>query len=416
MLEERVSRADAASRLGDVQGNVLTPHGRACSVHVLLAFEVGAGAARRALADFAARAVVSEADELEERRPLFANVFLSAGGYRRLGLELPRERCFRGGMKAAALNDPPVSDWDAPYRHQIDAVVLLAADDARSLAAPQRLLGPLADAADVVGVERGEELPGGIEHFGFQDNISQPLFYREDVDEARGQGTGRWDASAPLGLVLVPDGDGYGSYVVLRKLEQDVARFDQNARQLASALGVELALAEALIVGRFRDGTPVVLGDRPGLGPVNDFDYGGDGRGTRCPFASHVRTVNPRGEFDPITDVPDRDRRIVRRSIPYGRPGDRDVGMLFQCFQADIGEQFELMQVNWCNHPGFPRLFTGADALAGQRNSWDRELAPRWPRGWGEDDRVAVNLAECVTMRGGEYLFAPSPGFLRGLQ
>lgn len=415
---EGLSRADTRVLLDDVQGNVVTPHGRRFSVHLLLVFRADAAAVRRALAEFAERAVASEADELEDAQPLFANVYLSAAGYRKLRLESPPERYFRGGMKAARLNDPPVSQWEPPYRHDIDAVVLLASDDMSVLAPHERLLGSLAEAAEVVGAEPGEELPGSIEHFGFRDNISQPVFYDEDLGAPSDPGSRRWDAAAPLGLVLVADGDGdgFGSYVVFRKLEQDISRFDENARQLAGALGVDLALAEALIVGRFRDGTPVVLGDKPGLGPVNDFDYGGDGRGARCPFASHVRTVNPRGELDPITDVRDRDRRIVRRSIPYGRPGDRPVGMLFQCFQADIGEQFELMQVNWCNHPGFPRRLTGADALAGQRNSWDRALAPRWPRRWGEDDRIPVNLAECVTMRGGEYLFAPSPGFLRGLR
>lgn len=427
-LDRTIPRSQAAELLTDVQGDIVTPRRHAFAAYVLLDLSSRrAHAVRTALAQFSTREVRSAADDLaaqfdatSTRVRRSANVFLSAAGYRCLELSPPPEQCFRHGMKAAPLNDPPPSRWERPYRGEIHAIVLLTADDESEIADPRRLLGSLADVTRVLTVERGAELPGQVEHFGFRDGVSQPLFIDEDIAEARRNGMTRWDPSAALGLVLTRDPHarsphGFGSYVVLRKLEQDVLRFRRSVRRLAGALGVHTDLAEAFIVGRFRDGTPVSLQGRSGLGAVNDFDFWGDGRGERCPLVSHIRKVNPRGELDPIADFRDRDVRIVRRSIPYGRPGDARVGMLFQCFQSDIAKHFELMQVNWCNFGDFPRIGVGADLVAGRRMSWQRDLVPEWPRGWGSAESVAVGLGDCVTLKGGEYLFAPSPGSLRGL-
>jgi len=64
--------------------------------------------------------------------------------------------------------------------------------------------------------------------------------------------------------VLIPDEavdaeDAFGSFLVFRKLEQDVDRFDQLVAGLALKLGVDEARAGALVIGRFKDGTPIAL-------------------------------------------------------------------------------------------------------------------------------------------------------------
>src|SRR4028118_584300 len=71
----------------------------------------------------------------------------------------------------------------------------------------------------------GEE----IEHFGFRDGVSQPLFLKRDIDKEREHSDfSNWDPRAPLNLVLFKDplGDrkkeSYGSFLVFRKLEQNV--------------------------------------------------------------------------------------------------------------------------------------------------------------------------------------------------
>ncbi len=52
---------------------------------------------------------------------------------------------------------------------------------------------------------------------------------------------------------------------------------------------------------------------------------------------------------------------------------------------------------------------TGDDPLIGQ----DRRESQRWPRKWGDEShgRQRFNFEAAVTLRGGEYLFAPSKPF-----
>lgn len=427
-LKRTISYAEAISAFRDVQVNILTGHGHRFALHAFLRFrpETIAEAAQW-IEGFARTRVRSAAEQLADRRAgraggEAANVFLSASGYRRLGLEPPRERSFLGGMKAANLNDPAFSEWEEPYRQEIDAMLSVTGSDPAALAAAEGELAALAAVADLVTVERGNELEGGREHFGFLEGISQPLFLDEEIEAARTASGPKalWDPATNLDRVLVADPHGrqphsLGSFFVFRKLEQDVAAFERNLRTLAGSLGIDEELAGAFVVGRFRDGTPVSLQDEPGAGPVNGFSYADDKLGRRCPFHSHIRRVNPRGDLDFITETPDRENRIARRGLPYGRPGEPRVGLLFMCFQSSISSQFELIQINWANFPDFPRLGIGPDPLIGQRNTWDHTEGHPWPAGWDRAEKVRVGLDSCVSMKGGEYFFAPSPSFLADL-
>src|SRR5262249_14962479 len=106
---------------------------------------------------------------------------------------------------------------------------------------------------------RGE----GIEHFGYVDGRSQPLYRAGDVVlETDASGTSIWKPARPMSNVLVPDpahAGGRGSYLVFRKLEQHVRQFHHDREVFAAALGAATgpARAGALLVGRFEDGTPL---------------------------------------------------------------------------------------------------------------------------------------------------------------
>ena len=151
----------------------------------------------------------------------------------------------------------------------------------------------------------------------------------------------------------------------------------------------------------------------------------------RCPAHAHIRKANPRGTT-PLTSLEsERRRRIVRRGIPYGRPlpgvadgtpadpnPDAPRGLLFMCFQQNVEDQFEFIQRTWVDNKNFPAgiLFqrnTGDDPLIGQ----DHHEAQHWPKRWGDKDaeRETFNFESAVTLKGGEYFFAPSLPFLRSL-
>jgi Dyp-type peroxidase family len=468
-----IDSAEYRTMLGNLQANILKSHGRDFARHVFLRFTEPPAAVRTWIRGSVAPKVTTAAEQLQQirdrrdgRKPDGGTVwgfFLSAAGYRHFGLDTDRfaSDAFRRGMKQQ--DDPPLggllggnnkdprpSTWEAGFRENIHALVTVADDDeAVAQRAAEEVLTGLASVGQMLTVEEGLVLrrrnaagdDEPIEHFGYFDGISNPLFTRQDLEKERPENGGRahWDPGASLSLVLTDDPftdetDAFGSYLVYRKLDQNVRAFEPRVGALAAALGTSEDLAGAMVVGRFKDGTPVLASNTPSPGPevLNDFDYRSDEDGLKCPAHAHIRKANPRGTT-PLTSLEsERRRRIVRRGIPYGRPLPDSAngaptdprleaaprGLLFMCFQQNIEDQFEFIQRTWIDNKNFPTglLFqrdTGDDPLIGQ----DRDEAQRWPKRWGDREagKKTFNFESAVTLKGGEYFFAPSLPFLRSL-
>lgn len=467
--------------LGKLQANILTPHGRNFAKHLFLRFS---GSPAQVKAWMRAQ-VVSRVTTAQEQFAgsqeyaakkkdggLVCGLYLTARGYEYLGFDTSgfASESFRKGMKdqhdgvfSKLLDlkneDPPVQSWEPAFRQEIHALVTLADNNPSVIDANvARIEASTSDGVNVVGLELGNTLRRRhepVEHFGYFDGISQPIFTKPDLDKERklNPNVEEWNPGARLGLVLVDDplttvGYAFGSYLVYRKLAQDVDLFNRRVEQLANELGIDKKLAGAYVVGRFKDGTPVTLsqvpthpenvskGDTVDFSKTNDFDFSGDETGSRCPFHAHTRKANPRGTT-PLTSLEgEKSRRIARRGIPYGPPINKDVadnipadpnpatqrGLLFQCFQANIEDQFEFIQRTWIDNRHFPtgvltngllQRDTGDDPLIGQ----DADEAQRWPKKWDSPLRgkKAFNFEAAVTLRGGEYFFAPSIPFLNAL-
>lgn len=446
--------------LEDLQGNILNSHGRDYSVHLFLQFKPGKiDDAKKWIKNFATQYVKSakkQADNARRYREkringgVFGNFFLSRRGYEYLGFspaKIPNNQPFRFGMKhptiAKYLGDPSVDKWEAGYQEEIHALVVMADDHLVGLLQKVNMtMQKIHHVAEIINREDGFILKNArgqfVEHFGFVDNISQPLFLKREIEEAKAKGCdfSKWDPRAPLETVLAKDPNGqtedsYGSYLVYRKLEQNVKGFREDQRNLAKNLGVTEDLAGAMVIGRFFDGTPITLQDQPlyanpirPLDTMNDFDYSNDTEGTKCPFHAHLRKCNPRGDTGRVESSVtyedslqlERRHRIVRRGLSFGEDDltqepETGSGLLFLCFQADIENQFNFMQAGWSNSANFVKTNVGPDPLI----SSPSKLPHQWPVKWGESTVKECGFSLWVNMKGGEYFFAPSISFLKSI-
>jgi len=293
-----------------------------------------------------------------------------------------------------------------------------------------------------------------VEHFGFADGISQPT-----ISGISRTGRALSAAELPTGELLLghPDVDGdtsgatappelrrNGTYLVLRKLEQDVPAFRAMVRDAAARAGVEVDDVAAKLVGRRRDGTVLTAGpdtagpDAAGpdaAGPASlALSFGEDEEGLRCPVGAHVRRVNPR-DSRPLGGggtgtTADRDAQLegrlvrrhlmIRRGIPYGTylpegvaPGaerDAERGLLFVALVGDIGRQFEFVQTQWMSDGTALRLGTDRDVFSGAAGAGTGKFMIQ-----GRPPVLVPTPRPVVTCRGGEYFLLPGLAALRAL-
>jgi Dyp-type peroxidase family len=211
-----------------------------------------------------------------------------------------------------------------------------------------------------------------------------------------------------------------GTFLVVRQLEQDVAGFIDYTRQAAAALvgqagapRVDAEWVAAKMVGRWRDGSPVVLyPDRQPRKPdmTNDFLYATlDPRGFACPLGSHVRRTNPRDSLmadDLKTPNHISSHRILRRGRAYLETegeGKQSEGLIFLAACADLERQFEFVQQTWIGDPSFHGLTGESDPVADSDGLHQELSLPD-----GRTVRRLKGIPDFVTVRGGGYFFMPS--------
>jgi Dyp-type peroxidase family len=316
----------------------------------------------------------------------------------------------------------------------IDAVVAMASDSSADLLGISEEVHQIAarNRVLVVFAQDGRTLPGarhGHEHFGFKDGISQPGVTGFDPPDTN---TPPQVVGKP-GTVIIETGEfllGYpghdnpgrivpswmfdGSFLVIRRLTQDVPGWWAQAEALAGPLSLTAEAVGGKLVGRWRSGVPLAVDHTndprsgPDLSSDNAFDYSTDLTGTAVPLCAHIRKVNPRAGTVPGADAVGS-RRILRRGIPFGAPFDPSAGkdhgpdsprgLVFACYQASIGDQFEFLQQTWANNAGFPQPGAGPDPVIGVSG------AGAIPNASGS---TAVNFTRFIAIEGALYLFTPS--------
>lgn len=282
------------------------------------------------------------------------------------------------------------------------------------------------------------------EHFGFTDGRSQPVL--------RGNEAGvRFSNQVHLGEMLrgypnaadisADDGEAApllhnGTFLVVRKLRQDVPALELvlaeavETQKKAEVAHAALSRAELLakMMGRWPIGHPNAGEPLAKVGKTpNDFNFDKDPQGSLCPFHAHMRRANPRFT-QPASGS--RPPRLVRRSMSYGPLFDPDAkqaepqerGLVFMAYNADIGEQFEVVQ-RWLSGGNSSGSYSGQSdpflgvAEAGRQRHFRFEHdghTVRMPL--DGSDLMHAEPRPLVRLEWGMYLFTPSLTALRMLE
>lgn len=381
------------------------------------------------------------------------------------------------------INGLTKAEVEERYNRITEALLAATADDADGVVQlighrnAEGAAGAYQDAAALPD-EMGQPTPK--EHFGFTDGISDPYFKESGSFPTYVAGGGKrlrkkpassvkgWAPLATGEFLLghVDEADEYpaapiptalatnGTFLVYRKLHQNVASFDRYVSEQGAALGDDPELLAAKLVGRWKNGAPLTTfptkaaadafvaemeqanqargsTDRATAKAATEryyalkqqlmaFDYSADLPGGRCPLGAHIRRANPRGAlefgvadaFDTPGALSNR-RRIARRGLPYGSVFDRsrddgDHGIIFMAIGASISRQYEFVQQQWMNYSNDFKLANDRDPIIGnQPPEGGRMVLPADPRGT-EPPRFCTAIPRFVETRGGDYFFVPS--------
>jgi Dyp-type peroxidase family len=454
----------------DIQGLVLNGHGHLDHSRFLFFKIADAQAAKRWLAAISSQVSSAKRRRQEDELPgSQTNIAFTRSGLEKPGLPhdtitaFPRE--FQMGMAAPERsrklgdlgpNSPDGWQFGGPNTPAIDLIVMLYGRDETVLDQSTKREFEISRASSgLEEVFRQDSIRhGSNEPFGFRDGISQPAIEGAGQRVLPGQSVikagefmlgyiDEYGEVVPVPSVsreldpdriLAPDLSQptrgsfglNGSFIVFRKLAQDVAGFrnffDRAARNADGSNNPARAkLLSAKIIGRWPSGAPLTLAsgdDDPELGRNkyrnNDFGFAATDRdGFACPLGAHIRRANPRDALafpaEPKRSLAIANRhRIIRRGRPYQEVSAAtgavvEQGLLFVAINATLHRQFEFIQQSWLNNTKFNGLYDERDPLSSAHPGDGMITIQARP----VRERLH-GLPRFVTVRGGAYFFLPS--------
>jgi cytochrome P450/deferrochelatase/peroxidase EfeB len=472
--------------LADVQGNILAGYRTVCARHYSLRLHDGP-AARALLAqlvdgDGKNLPRITTAESWTVKPHSMLNLGISAQGLQALGLPVDQLTAFSDAFllgagdvdRATANGDTGTSSpefWEiGGARTEVHLMLSLFAGSHASMTEfeerhSQLLAAFEAHQLELVHLHEAQAMPNGKVHFGYEDGIAQPRLAgvytakagtHPDSDLQPLASVGEFLLGADYNSVyggkslgqLPADLCQNGTFAAVRVLDQDVAAFESTLDKTANAEWVDREWVAAKLMGRWRDGRPLLPPPQSPPSTVspassgcpfghgakseakestpsgkNAFDYApslaypdlpNDSDGIQCPVGSHVRRMNPRSSL--VAGQP-YSRRLIRRGMPYGPAWSksnpdarRGLFGLFIC--GDLERQFEFLMQQWANSDfaasgikGTQDPIIGAQTLSGTFNI---------PMPTGQAD-IRVDTPRWITTRGSLYLLMPGINALRWL-
>jgi Dyp-type peroxidase family len=333
--------------------------------------------------------------------------------------------------------DSAPEHWElgGPSNQHVNILLMLFADTAQALKGLRdQYLGTLTQAGLTLTLaQEASRLPEKREHFGFRDGIAQPL-----VEGSRSAPVPGQEAIKPGEFILgygneyglvspmpTPDVLGRnGTYLVYRKLAQNVAAYQQFLSDKAGGDPAQMNMLGAKMLGRWQSGAPLALSpqkDDSALGDdpqrSDNFAYADkDPNGYFTPLGAHIRRANPRDALEGGVDASIKTthrHRLLRRGRAYGpayseAAADEPRGILFVTLNADIKRQFEFVQEVWINDAKFGGLYNDKDPIVGNQHG-DGILNIQQPT----IRQQIVGIPRFVTVKASGYFFMPGIRALR---
>ncbi len=443
-LAARFRRERVTLALDDIQALILRSRPEPyVGIHAMLHVDDAEGG--RALVRALAPHIPSAAGWTEELHA-WTGMAISHEGLKALGVPQSTLETFplpfQQGMAARAeqLRDEGENapeHWEEVYHPGVChiALTIYARDDAALDQSIAKAMGELdrSQGVTLMGTHRFGADADAENPFGFRDSISQPTVAGSGVDPQPGQeraiAAGEFilgensETGAPLAVPQPEVLGRNGSFIVLRKYHSRVGAFNDFLRSHADDAQAQEKLG-AKMFGRWRSGAPLTLcpdADDPALGadPArnNDFDFSEDKQGLLCPYASHMRRLNPRdSQLTIMTDV--NIHRIIRRSSTFGPKwtdavtatddAAADRGIFFIFISARAFDTIEFLQQEWINRGNFIDLGEERDPVVGLHPEPGTFTIPADPV-----RRRVEGVTTFNHLRGGEYMFMPSLSALR---
>ncbi|HEY7948837.1 MAG TPA: hypothetical protein VID75_14245 [Acidimicrobiales bacterium] len=454
--------------LADIQANVLRGYRAGHARHFALSLPTpaGAGALLASMTNGADGTCpqVSSAEPWTTKPEYCLNVGITSAGLAACGVPATTIAAFPVAFQqgSAARSSAPATDpqdvglgdvgdsapsqWilGSPGAQAVHLLISLGTGSTTALETRSRQLRDQFAAHGVTEISHHDAtaLPGGTVHFGYRDGIAQPW-----IEGTPGHRPEDLQPTVPTGDFLlgkdyrnhyqgnflggIPPilGDN-GTYSAFRILRQDAQAFEDFLTVTAQRWRLDRELVAAKLMGRWRNGTPLVIA--PGApsdisdAKINAYDYAStpqhpaffdDADGFRCPIGAHTRRLNPRGAL--VMGQP-HSRRIVRRGMPYGpafdpaQPDTTERGLVGHFICGDLESQFEFIYRVWVNQDLATSGLRGTrDPILGvQADSGGRFVIRSTDN---RDPIVLDDLPRLVHTRGSLYCLLPGIGAIQYL-
>ena len=438
--------------LSDLQAGILKHHKKKYAQYLFVQFNEGKqNTVKKWISSFAGKitSALTQLDEHNNRKKTIITFSLTNKGYDYLEIPnsvRPDDPAFHGNMNERVKFEKDRISKNFLKSNTIHAIILIASHEEKDAKQIENILDCKTDLLKILFQQTGNS---GAIPFGsskYKDGMSNPEYFPGASGSNRKKIINR-DQLPNLDAALLLDKGGNtdapsGSLGVFARFEFQQMAIQELVKQIKEQANIQNKdLAEAYIIGRFKDGSPLTLTDRCIDDPSDHFDYKElmktkdglrmqtDEEGSRCPFFAHARKANPRYKESAAL-------RITRRGVYYEK-NSKTQGLLFVSYQNSIENQFEYITNHWMMNELIETDTSYSSSDFKTYDSFEKDqlrvykpsgvdmlfanpgMRYQVPLNWNHSDSPTATIEikkRLIDYEGGVYFFTPSISFLKKIK